>query len=166
MHQVVTVDRQQRPDRDHDAGHGNRVQPEDALEAADDQRDVHHVEADEHEHGRHQRQHHAPIAELGAGLDHLRQPHFRPLGTVEGHEQGAEHDAQRTGQGGPQGRQPEARPDETYGNGEEVEVAEEPERSLAAEPGVPFGLRDVVDRMAFDGQAATGFNGAGGCVGP
>ena len=109
---------------------------------------------------------HAAITELRAGLDHLRQSHFRPLGAMEGHEQGAEHDAQCAGQGSPQGGQAEGGADEADGNGEEVEVAEEPERPLAAEPGMALRFGDVVDRVAFDGQAAAGFGCVHGLGGP
>ncbi|MNZ78538.1 hypothetical protein D3C78_971150 [compost metagenome] len=160
MHQVVAVDRQQRTDQHHGDGDDGRVDAEHMFQAVHDQRDVHHVESDEHEHGRHQRQDHPAITELGAGLDHLRQSHFRALGAVERHENGAEHDAQGTGEQGPQCGQAEARADKADGDGEEVEVAQEPERSLAAEFGVTFVFRNVIDGVAFDGQSATRLGGA------
>ncbi|MNG07526.1 hypothetical protein D3C84_908320 [compost metagenome] len=129
------------------------------FKAVHDQRDVHHVEADEHKHRRHQGQDHPAITELGTGLDHLRQAHFRTLRAVKGHEDGAEHNAQRTGQHCPQRRQTEAWADETDGDGEEVEIAEKPERSLAAEFVVTFVFWNVIDRVAFDGQPAARFEG-------
>ncbi|MNK97637.1 hypothetical protein D3C87_1179810 [compost metagenome] len=79
VHQVVAVDRQQRADQHHDHGDDGRVNAEHMFKAVHDQRDVHHVETNEHKHRRHQRQDHPAITELGAGLDHLRQAHFRAL---------------------------------------------------------------------------------------
>ncbi|MNV11858.1 hypothetical protein D3C71_1024390 [compost metagenome] len=159
MHQIVAVDRQQRADQHHGHRDDGRVNTEHMLQPVHDQRDVHHVETDEHKHRRHQRQDHPAITELGAGLDHLRQAHFRTLRTVEGHENRAEHDAERAGQHRPQRRQTQARADKTDGDGEEVEIAEKPEWPLAAEFGVTFVFRDVIDRVAFDGQPAARLGG-------
>ncbi|MNI44709.1 hypothetical protein D3C73_990970 [compost metagenome] len=85
---------------------------------------------------------------------------------MEGHEDGAEHDAQCAGQHSPQRRQAEAWADETDRDGEEVEVAQKPERSLAAEFGVTFVFRNVIDRVAFDGQPAARFKGVRRLWGP
>ncbi|MNK97638.1 hypothetical protein D3C87_1179820 [compost metagenome] len=78
---------------------------------------------------------------------------------MERHEDSAEHDAQGTGEHGPQRGQAEARADKADGDGEEVEIAQEPEWTLAAEFGVTFVFRDVVDGVAFDGQPAARLGG-------
>ncbi|MNR02774.1 hypothetical protein D3C85_1186400 [compost metagenome] len=101
VHHVVAVNRQQCTDQHHRDGHNGRIESEDMLEATHDERNVHHVEADEHKHRRHQRKDHAAIAELGTRLDHLRKAHLRPLRSVESHKNGAEHDTERTRQGSP-----------------------------------------------------------------
>lgn len=86
----MAVDRQQRTDHHRD-GHNGWIESEDMLEATHDERIVHHVEADEHKHRRHQCEDHAAIAELGARPDHLWKAHLRPLRAVESHKNGAEH---------------------------------------------------------------------------
>ncbi|MMZ69419.1 hypothetical protein D1872_322580 [compost metagenome] len=74
---------------------------------------------------------------------------------MEGHENRAEHDAERAGQHRPQRRQTQARADKTDGDGEEVEIAEKPEWPLAAEFGVTLVFRDVVDRAFLDQRFVT-----------
>ena len=81
--------------------HDQRIKTEQLLEALHHQHHVDDVETGEHKQRRQQRQNHPAIAELGPRLDHLRQAQMRPLGAVKGHEQGAEHNTQRTGQDGP-----------------------------------------------------------------
>src|SRR6185437_2648628 len=90
------------------------------------------------------------VAELGSGLDHLRQAELRALRGVERHEAGAE---QRAGDDGDQ------RPDEVAaadhreradGERGDLGVAHEPQRSLAPDLAVPLGERHVVDGADLD----------------
>jgi len=70
--------------------HGGDVPAEEMVQPLADQHRIHHIEAGEGEQRAHQRNDDAAIAELRAGLDHLRQAEIRPLAGMEGHEQRAE----------------------------------------------------------------------------
>ena len=118
------------------------------------QHQVDDVEPGKHKQRRQQHEDHTAIAELRTRLDHLRQAQVRALRTMERHEQGAEHNAQRAGECGPERGQADAWANEADGHGEEGEIAEEPERALTRQFVGALVFRDEVDRMAFDDRFA------------
>ena len=146
----MAVDRNHRRNQAKDDGDRGNAPAEQMVEALGDEHRIHHVESGEGEQGADQRQDHAAIAELRARLDHLRQAQVRPLAGVEGHEQRAEQDAERAGDGGVGKTQPHPRPDEPDGDGEELEITEEPERPLIDGFAVPFAVGNIVDRAGFN----------------
>jgi hypothetical protein len=79
---------------------------------------------------------------------------------MEGDEQGAEQDAERAGKG--RGAQPQthARPDEADGDGEKVEISEEPEGYLIRHPAMTLVLRNVVDGFILDRHRYLSVGGA------
>ena len=95
----------------------------------------------------------AAKAELGAGLDHLRQPHARALVGVEGHAEGAQADADDDRQDGVLQGEAQGCAGETGDHGGEHEVAGEPEGALVPDLAVALVARHVVDGAGFDLQA-------------
>src|SRR5579864_2613706 len=75
---------------------------------------------------------------------------MRSLRAVKGHEQGAEHDAERAGYRGPQRAQTNAGTNKTDGHGEECEVTQKPEWPLPGQSVGSFAIRNEIDRMTFD----------------
>ena len=130
MEQVVPIDGEGRRDDRGSHHDGQRVPAEDAVEAASQQDHVHDVEQHEGHERPEQGDDDAAVAKLAARLDHLRKPQVRSLRRVEGHEQGAERDTQRPGQDRLEHREPDRGPDEPDRDREELEVAQEPERTL------------------------------------
>ncbi len=126
MHPVVPEDGQCSGAERGDGRYQCRVPTERALQSLPEQHRVCDVERQVREEGRDQRNDHAAISELRAGLDHLGQAHLRSLRGVEGHEQRAEGDADRTREDGPAERETHRRADEPDRDGEVLEVAEEP----------------------------------------
>src|SRR5829696_6396458 len=150
VHPVVAVDSDKCGDN-RDRGHHQGWGPaKEAVQAAGDEHRVYDVERDVGEESRKERQHNAAVAELCARLHHLRQPKLRALDGVEGHEERAEEDAERPGEDCPPHRQPERWTDESDGDREELEVAQEPERSLVPDLPMTLVLWHVVDRASFD----------------
>ena len=150
VHPVVAEDRQQGR-QDGGAGRHQAAAPaERAVQAGRHQDLIGDVEGHVGEEDREQRDDHAPVAELGSGLDHLRQAEHRALGGVEGHEQRAEPDAERAGQDRPAHRQAQADADEADRDREVLEVAEEPQHGLLPVLAVPFRVGDPVDRVHLD----------------
>ncbi|MCY1426860.1 hypothetical protein D9M71_426890 [compost metagenome] len=146
-------------------GDHHRVEAEQRMQPLHHQHQVDDVEPGKHEQRCQQHQDDPAIAELRPRLNHLRQAQVWPLGAMKGHEQGAEHDAERAGQGGPQGGQADTGADETDGHGKEGEVAQEPERSLAFQFVGALVLGDEVNRMPFDCQRGITLCSAGGGLG-
>ena len=126
------------------------VPAERAVQAGAHQHLVGHVERHVGEQHGEQGDDHAAVAQLGPGLDHLRQPEHRALGGVEGHEQRAERDAEHAGQDRPAQREAQGRADEADRDGEVLEVAEEPQHGLLPGLAVPFRIGDPVDRVHLD----------------
>jgi len=133
-----------------DDRHGAGAPAERAMQPAGHQHLVGDVEGHVGKQHGEQRDHHAAVAELGPGLDHLRQPEYRALGGVEGHEQRAEPDAEYAGQNRPAQRQAERRADEADRDGEVLEVPEKPQHGLLPGLAVPLRVRDPVDRVHLD----------------
>ena len=163
VQQIVTVDREQRGDRGDDDGDDGRVPPEDAVQARLDDDDVHDVEPDVREQRPDECEDDTAIAELRAGLHHLRESEHRSLRRVERHEQRSEEDAENARDDRPAQRQAEGGADEADGHREGLEVSDEPEGALVADFPVTFVLGDVVDRAGLDG-ATEGRGGVAGVI--
>ncbi len=159
----MSENRDQRRDDGDQHGDDDRVPAEDRLQPRLDDDDVHHVEADEGEQGSDKRQQYTAVAELCPRLDHLRQTEHGALGGVKRHEQGAERDSGQARDDRPSQRQTEAGADESEREGERLEVADEPERTLVADLAVTFVVGDVVDGPGLD-QSRRSARGVGGLV--
>ena len=150
VHPVIAEDRQQRREHRGAGRHQVGVPAERAVQPGAHQHLVGDVEGHVGEQHGEQRDHHAAVAHLGPGLDHLRQAEHRALGGVEGHEQRAEPDAQRAGHDRPAQRQAQRGADEADRDGEVLEVPQEPQHGLLPGLAVPLGVGDPVDRVHLD----------------
>jgi hypothetical protein len=136
----------------HPGGRQRRAHAPSRRQTVGDQDHIDHIEADIGQQGARQGYDHATIAELRSGLDHLRQAQFRPLGGVGGHEHRAEHDAQGARHHGPGQGEVQGRSHEAQSDGDEVEIAHEPERPLVADPPVALAQRHIVDGPRLHGH--------------
>ncbi|SLE96874.1 Uncharacterised protein [Mycobacteroides abscessus subsp. massiliense] len=71
------------------------VPAEGPVQSHSDQHLIGNIERHIREQRGEQRNEHTPIAELSTRLDHLRQPHMRPLGCMKRHEQRPDNDSGR-----------------------------------------------------------------------
>ena len=126
--------------------HGRPLrQPGQFLERVSGERLVQRVEADVGCERHNPDQQRAEIAELWPRLDHLRQPQVRPLGAVEGHQDGPQHATANHRQAGPEQAQSRCHADRAGGQRCKVRVAGEPDRPQVPDLAVTFGQGDIVD---------------------
>src|SRR6202011_4003874 len=92
----------------------------------------------------------ARVAELGPGLDHLRESQLRALRRMECHEEGTERAAGNDSDSRPEEVASEADTQDTHGESGKVPIAREPHGPQMPDLPVPLRNGHIVDRTFFD----------------